>query len=120
MSIDWSESSLCPSTQTSKFTLFFFVIYKKIQDKCAHGLASHDASGEKPGENCFADRVTLGYRRAIAFEKMLLPRAAFEKKLLAGTLSLISKVTAASTATLRQSGCPEEEMMMFIIVLTKN
>ena len=32
--------------------------------------------------------------RAIAFEKMLLPRAAFEKKLLAGTLSLISKVTA--------------------------
>ena len=75
---------------------------------------------EKPGENCFADRVTLGYRRVIAFEKMLLPRAAFEKKLLAGTLSLISKVTAASTATLRQSGCPEEEMMMFIIVLTKN
>ena len=94
MSIDWSESSLCPSTQTSKFTLFCFVIYKKIQDKCAHGLASHDASGEKPGENCFADRVTLGYRRVIAFEKMLLPRAAFEKKLLAGTLSLISKVTA--------------------------
>ena len=59
VSINLSESILCPLTQTSKFTHFFLVIYKKIQDKCNHGLASHDASGGKPGQHCFADGVTL-------------------------------------------------------------